>query len=454
MLQEFLKQAEQNAFDPKHRRTMNFNIGKYDEKVKEGKLQYADLEKARRLAKNVKWYALEHLERHLLQFEEAFTSRGGKVIWAETAEDAAKAVVEIALKHDVKTSIKSKSMVTEEIHLNAALEKAGIESLETDLGEYIVQLEDSRPYHIVTPIMQKSAADVAALFHKKFNTPPHATATDIAHFVRALLRNKFAKADLGITGANFIIADSGAISLTENEGNARLSMSLPRVHIAIAGIEKVIPTLEHLDLFLPLLATHGTGQGLTVYNSIVSGAKSAHDIDGPEAMYVILLDNGRSKVLADATQRESLYCIRCGACLNVCPVYKNIGGHAYEAVYPGPIGSVLMPNIDERSTWSHLSNASSLCGSCSAACPVHINLHDLLLDNRHHEKLDNLKPTTEKTVWDVWRRIMLSRFFMNTPSWAKQKALNYFFQAAWGERRELPQTAKKTFNQLWKNGKV
>lgn len=450
--EKFLADAEAKAFDPKHRRTLNFNIGQYHQKVPYGKAQFADIEKARRLAKNVKWHALEHLEKNLLEFERRFTANGGKVLWAENAEEAAQLVTKIAKEHEAKLVVKSKSMVTEEIHLNKALEEAGVEVLETDLGEYIVQLEDSTPYHIITPIMHKSKEDVAALYHERFGLPPHSTPEVIAGYTRQLLREKYVQADIGVTGVNFLLADTGGVVLCENEGNGRMSTTFPKVHIAIAGIEKMLPSLYHLEIFLPLLGTFGTGQRTTVYTSIFHGPRQAGETDGPEEMYVILLDNNRTSILADTRQRESLYCIRCGACLNVCPVYRNIGGHAYGTIYSGPIGKVISPMLLGREEAGHLPEASSLCGACTATCPVNINLHELLLDHRHKNVEAGLKDK-EQRVWKVWRMAMMNRSYMNVPSYFKNFFLKYFFKSAWGERRELPEIGT-SFNKMWKQGKV
>src|SRR5690606_37955170 len=246
-------------------------------------------------------------------------------------------ILNIIRKANAKTVIKGKSMTTEEIHLNEFLHEHHIEAVESDLGEYIVQLLGQKPYHIVTPAMHLSKEDIAQLFHEKFGTDINATPEQLTLKARELLREKHTTADIGITGANFMIADTGSIATTEYEGNIRLSTSFPKIHIAIAGIEKLIPSMNYLDLFWPLLATHGTGQNLTVYNSIISGPRQEGETDGPEEMYVILLDNGRSTLLAQKEQREGLYCIRCGACLNACPIYKNVGGHTYETTYSGPI---------------------------------------------------------------------------------------------------------------------
>src|SRR5690606_37034308 len=319
----------------------------------------------------------------LENFEYHITQRGAKVIWCENAQQAAEAVVAICKEKNCKTLVKSKSMVTEEIHLNQHLEENGIESVETDLGEYIQQLAGEPPYHIVTPAMHKSKEDIARLFAEKLGTDPTLNPQQLTLVAREKLRQKYAEAEVGVTGANFIIADIGGVAVTENEGNARLSCSMPKTHIVIAGIEKVIPSFSDLALFWPLLATYGTGQRITSYNTIITGPRQPGEADGPEEMYVILLDNGRTNILANEKTREALYCIRCGACLNACPVYKNIGGHTYATTYSGPIGSVITPHLKPMKEWKHLSHASSLCGNCTEVCAVKINLHELLLENRH-----------------------------------------------------------------------
>lgn len=342
-------------------------------------------------------------------------------------------------------------MVTEEIHLNKYLMKHGIESVETDLGEYIQQLDDEPPYHIVTPAMHKSKEDIAKLFVEKLNTAPNLSAEQLTLVAREKLREKYIQAEVGITGANFIIADTGAIAITENEGNARLSCAFPKTHIAVVGLEKVLPSINDLALFWPLLATYGTGQVITSYNSIVSGPRQPGEKDGPDEMYVILLDNGRTNILADPKARESLYCIRCGACLNACPVYKNIGGHAYETTYSGPIGSVITPHLREMGEWKHLSYASSLCGNCTEVCPVRINLHELLLDNRHEAVESKHATMGEKIAWKLWKRASLSRGMMNLGNGnMKNWFVNKVFKD-WTSRHGDLNFSKKTFNEMWRD---
>ncbi len=448
--QTFIAKSTVKAADLEHRRKINFNIGRYNAVVPKGKQQFADVHLARERAKNLKWRAIETLDQQLEEFELNFTKRGGKVIWAENSEQAIEEVLKICKEKNCKTLVKSKSMVTEEIHLNKALEANGIESVETDLGEYIQQLDGEPPYHIVTPAMHKSKEDVARLFNKKLGTPINYTPEQLTLKAREVLREKYVQAEVGVTGANFIISDIGAVAVTENEGNARLSCSFPKTHIAIVGIEKMIPSLTDLGLFWPLLATYGTGQKITVYNTLIGGPRQENEADGPDEMYVILLDNGRTNILQNPKQRESLYCIRCGACLNACPIYKNIGGHAYGTTYSGPIGSVITPHLQGLEEFRHLSYASSLCGNCTEVCSVKINLHELLLENRSEAVESGLVPFSEKMAWKLWRIASLKRGLMNLGNGnIKNKVVNGMFKG-WKERRSDLQFSQKTFNQLWK----
>src|SRR5882724_617468 len=446
----FIAKSTIKAADKEHRRKINFNISKYTAMVPNGKEQFSDINFARERAKNIKWKAIETLDKQLENFEAAIMKRGAKVIWAEDAQQALDAIQKICEEKKCKSLVKSKSMVTEEIHLNHFLESNGIESIETDLGEYIQQLDGEPPYHIVTPAMHKSKEDVAKLFAEKLGTDPKATPEELTLVARDILREKYVQAEVGVTGANFLIADIGAIAVTENEGNARLSCAWPKTHIVIAGIEKVIPSMNDLALFWPLLATYGTGQKITVYNTIVTGPRQANETDGPEDMYVILLDNGRTNILANEKQRESLYCIRCGACLNACPVYKNIGGHTYATPYSGPIGSVITPHLKPMHEWKHLSYASSLCGNCTEVCAVKINLHELLLENRHEAVEEGNSSFAERMAWKLWKNASLSRRLMNTgnrkmKNWMVNKAFS-----AWTAHRGDLDFSPKTFNERWK----
>jgi L-lactate dehydrogenase complex protein LldF len=453
-LEAFLEASEIKAFYADHRKTINFNIAQYDKKVLEGKEQFSNLELARTRAAERKQKAVDNLEKYLIEFEANFIRRGGKVIWAQDAEEAIKESLQIMKKANAKTVVKAKSMTTEEIDFNDELKEAGIESIETDLGEYIVQMRNEAPYHIVTPAMHLSKEDVAKTFHEKKQTPLDWTPEQITTYVRLQLREKYSKAEVGVSGANFIIADAGAIAVTENEGNGVLSMSFPKVQIVIVGIEKVVPSINDLELFWPLLATHGTGQQMTVYNTIYSGPKQAGEVDGPDEMIVILLDNGRTNLLAETEQRRALSCIRCGACLNACPVYQTVGGHSYGTTYSGPIGSVITPYLKDTNEYKHLSFASTLCGKCTDVCPVKIDIHKLLLLNRADFIKKGLSTKTENWVWFFWKGAMLKRSKMDKGG-AKLKnfMLKQFFKKQWGERRDLPQVAPKSFNQIWRERK-
>jgi L-lactate dehydrogenase complex protein LldF len=450
--EEFLVDAEGKAFDVDHRRIINYNIGKYDVAVGRGLSRLINLENAKRKAHVTKWKVMENLDKFLPEFETNFQKRGGKVIWANDAAEANKEILNIIQKAGAKTVVKSKSMVTEEIELNEFLEHNHIESIETDLGEYIVQLLGQKPYHIVTPAMHLSKEDIAKLFNERFGTPLDFTPEQLTQKARELLREKYVQADVGITGGNFLIADTGSIALTENEGNARLSTSFPKIHIAIVGIEKIVPSIADLDLFWPLLSTHGTGQNLTVYNTILSGPRQANETDGPEEMYVILLDNGRTNLLAQKDQRQGLYCIRCGACLNACPVYKNIGGHTYNTAYSGPIGSIITPHLQGMKEFKHLSYASSLCGKCTEVCPVKIDIHKMLLLNRRDAVNEGLVTAKEKWGWKAWCKGMLSRkledFFSGK---TKNRLMRKFFKNTWGHYRDMPDVAGKSFAEQWRD---
>lgn len=446
----FIAKSTIKAADLEHRRKINFNIAKYNAVVPIGKSQFTDVNITRERAKNIKWEAIEHLDKYLVEFEQKITARGATVIWANDTAEALEAIGKICKERNCKTLVKSKSMVTEEIHLNDFLEASGIESVETDLGEYIQQLDGEPPYHIVTPAMHKSKEDVAKLFANKLGTKPDLTPEELTQVARIKLREKYTEAEVGVTGANFLIADIGAIAITENEGNGRLSCAWPKTHIAVVGIEKMIPSVHDLPLFWPLLATYGTGQKVTVYNSIVTGPKQAGETDGPEEMFVILLDNGRTNLLANPTAREALYCIRCGACLNACPVYKNIGGHSYETTYSGPIGKVITPYLSGVDAYKHLSNASSLCGNCTEVCPVRINLHQLLLDNRHEAVTQGTSTLAERVAWKAWMVASLNRPMMNMGNGKmKNWVVNKVFKG-WAVHRSELDFTPKTFNEMWK----
>ncbi len=445
--QKFSQQARQYIADVAMQGRLKYSISKYEEKHHQGKLQFADLDLARSRAGAIKNRVIENLEKYLLEFESNFLKNGGKIIWAVDAEEALREVERILKQHEVKTAVKTKSMISEELGLNELLSKLQIQCPETDLGEFIQQEAGEKPFHIVTPAMHKSKEEIADLFAKKYKLQATASPEQIMAFCRNYLREKFYEADAGITGANFLIADAGAIAITENEGNGVLTTAFPKIQITLAGIEKIIPSLQDLDLFWPLLATYGTGQRMTTYNTVITGSRR-NETAGPEEMYLVLVDNGRSDLLAQTEQRRALACIRCGACLNACPVYNIIGGHTYNTTYQGPIGKVISPWMKGFPEFKHLSQASSLCGKCTEVCPVKIDIHRLIIYNREAAVNKGLQRYSEKMAWYFWRNAMLSRKNMNKGgAKVKNLVIQTFFKRVWGTDRELPQVAERSFNQ-------
>jgi len=452
---KFTHDAKAIAFDVKHRNTIKFNISRYDSAVSKGMARYNNVEAAKTKAAAIKRDVLHNWSKYLLQFESNISSHGVEVRWAKDAAEATAFIEQILRENDAKLLVKSKSMTTEEIELNETAERVGCESVETDLGEFIVQVAGERPYHIVTPAMHKSKGDIAKLFNEKFGTPIDSTPEEMTEYVRQVLRKKYTTAQVGVTGANFLIADIGGISVTENEGNGLMSTAFPKLHIVIAGIEKIIPEMKQLGLFYPLLAAHGTGQQITAYNTIFTGPCCSNETDGPDKMIVILLDNGRTNVFADNEAYESLACIRCGACLNGCPVYKTVGGYTYDTTYSGPIGSVLTPFLRGFKDFSHLSFASTLCGKCVEVCPVKIPLTDILLANKRKAVEQNLRPTAEKWLMKGFKLMSSKRIgFDIFPSALKNSGTYPFNFVGWGPKRSMPTFTKKSFSQQYKKNKI
>ena len=362
-----------------------------------------DTEAMRDEAHRIKMEILDDLDTWVDRLVASVVGNGGKVYRAATAEAACDYIIDLAREKQVRSVVKSKSMVTEEIDLNVRFEDAGVEVVETDLGEYIIQIAGERPSHIVAPAIHKSREDVADLYHERFGTEPGLDAAELTAWTRRKLRSSFLEADMGVSGANFAIAETGTLVIVENEGNARLTTSLPRIHVAVTGMEKVIRSWEDLAVLLPLLPASATGQKITSYVSFLNGPRRSGETDGPEEFHLVLLDNGRSKMQADVLMREALACIRCGACLNACPVYSHVGGHAYGWVYQGPIGSVLAPMMQGEAGADQLPFASSLCGACLDACPVKIDIPSLLIRsrNRINEKV-GLGHTFERWMFRLW----------------------------------------------------
>lgn len=460
-VKEFKEQARRATGDLTHRGRMQKALAEYDSKRAEYQNRFQNWAGARDLAAEIKQEAIHHLDRYLDEFASRLEARGTKVFWAPGAKEAREYIVDVARRHKVRSIIKSKSMTTEEIHLNDTLEREGFEVVESDLGEYIVQLRREPPYHIVFPAMHLSRQQISDLFHDRLGSESTNNPGDLTMIARRVMRRKYCQADMGISGANFAIAETGMISITENEGNARLTTSLPKVHVAVVGIEKVLPKLSDLALFLPMLATAGAGQPMTCYNTLYGGPRQPGEPDGPEEFHVVLLDNRRTELLADAEQRDALRCIRCGACLNVCPIFRNIGGHSYGTTYPGPIGSVITPHLRGLQDWKHLSQASSLCGACTETCPVKIDLHHHLLHNRRNAV--RLRPAPVETFLQAILAFVLCRPKLYSFAGRLARIAQPWQRLVqgtildplrpWTKTRSFPPLAAKSFHQLWRERK-
>jgi L-lactate dehydrogenase complex protein LldF len=420
---------------------------------REAAASLSNWEDLRNEARSIKDDVLLHLDRYLETFVSNAESRGAKVHWARDAAEANEIICRLTVERGARNVVKSKSMTTEEIHLNAALERAGMHVVETDLGEYIIQLAGEMPSHIIAPAIHKTKRQVAQLFTTELGIPLTDDVGQLTSTARHTLRGRFASADVGISGVNFGIAETGTIVIVENEGNIRLTTSLPRTHIAVMGIEKLLPRFADLDVFLKLLPRSGTGQALSTYQSFITGTKRNADDEGPDELHIILLDNGRSRMLAHPVTRQSLACIRCGACLNVCPVYQQIGGHAYGSVYPGPIGAVITPQLIGIEKAAQLPFASSLCGACREVCPVKIDIPRLLLHlrgeigNRH--KTGHRK---ERIAFKLWTAIMLRPWLYERTAVAARLFQRWFKPPlkAWTSGRDLRPIEEESFRERWR----
>ena len=376
-------------------------------------------------------------------------SRGAIVHRARDAAEANSIICELVKERNARVVVKSKSMTTEETHLNDALEAAGMQVVETDLGEYIIQLAHEPPSHIIAPAIHKTRHQIGELFTAELGMPPTDNIDKMTRTARMTLRDRFAAADVGISGVNFAIAETGTIVIVENEGNIRLTTSLPRLHIAMMGIEKVIPRFADLDVFLKLLPRSGTGQRLTTYQSFITGVKRQATDEGPDELHIVLLDNGRSRMLAHPVTRQSLACIRCGACLNACPVYQQVGGHAYGSVYPGPIGAVITPQLMGIQKAAQLPFASSLCGACRDVCPVKIDIPQLLLHLRG-EISQRQGGVAERLIFKVWAKVMTSPALYKMSSVAGRILQRVMpISRAWTKGRDLRPIESKSFHDQW-----
>ena len=476
--QEFSAASAQAMLDPKLRRALDRVAGGFDvarlDRIEEVTQDVWNGWKQE--ARDIKVHTIEHLDYYLDLLHTNVTAAGGQLHFAKDADQANEIVAHIVRTRNVKIATKSKSMVSEELSLNPVLEALGVEVWETDLGEYIIQLAEETPSHLVAPALHKSKEDVAELFTEKLGIPYDEDIYHMAATARTVLRDKFMEADLGISGANFVVAETGTLVIFTNEGNGRLCTSAPRIHIGITGMEKVIPSMQDLATFIRLLPRSATGQRITSYLSMITGPRRFDDEDGPEEFHLILVDNGRSKMLADPDLREALYCIRCGACLNICPVYARVGGHAYGWVYPGPIGAVVSPMLVGLKQAKELPQASSLCGACREVCPINIDIPRMLLNLRKKtaESPDNnvrSAPESERTMARVYAKLMSSPGLLRwavrsgrvlqslgrlvpfiSPltgdgKWIRSAPLPLL--SKWTRSRDLPVLPKKTFHEIW-----
>jgi L-lactate dehydrogenase complex protein LldF len=424
--------------------------------------EFPDGDRMRDQAREIRLRTLSELDRHLEQFANAVERRRGQVHWAADAEEANDIVAQIARVGDVERIVKSKSMVTEEIELNEALEAQGLDVVETDLGEFIVQLAEDRPSHIIAPVLHKTRFEIGELFAAQLGVPYTDDPSELNAIARKVLRRIFLNADMGISGVNFAVAESGSVCIVTNEGNGRLTTTAPRVHVAVMGMERIVPTFADLGVMLEVLGRSATGQRLSVYTNIVTGPRRPGDADGPDEFHVVVLDNGRSKVLGGASA-EILACIRCGACLNVCPVYRETGGHAYGDVYPGPIGAVLTPALRGLEEWHDLPYASSLCGACKDACPVRINIPDLLLGLRAEATAAGHDDATLRRMLGAYAALATRpttfRAFLKGGGIMGGVGRGDWINglpgrgAAWTDSRDLPRPAREPFYQWWRRNR-
>jgi L-lactate dehydrogenase complex protein LldF len=461
-----MKERSQQALQDEFlRAAVRFTTERLRSKKREGTEHLGRWEEWRERARQIRAHTIEYLDYYLDQFAAQVEKAGGHVHFANDADEAVSIALDIAKSKGARTVVKSKSMVSEEMHLNQKFAEQGIECLEADLGEYIIQLANESPSHIIIPAIHKNREQISELFSKEGGEPLSTDTKTLTAFARRQLREKFLQADIGMTGCNFAIAESGSVVLFTNEGNGRMVTTLPKTHIVMMGMERILPSWEDLEVMANVLPRSATGQKLTVYMSAMTGPRRIGEWDGAEEMHIIILDNGRSNQLGDPEFQAILHCIRCGACLNVCPVYRHIGGHAYGSVYPGPIGAVLTPLLNpEDEQTQELSYASTLCGACYEACPVKIPLHDMLVHLRRRKVESGRAPLGEKLVFKSFASAFKSprryRIAMNALKNIQKHTVrdgsrfSFALKAAgpikgWLDHRALPFTESKSFRDSW-----
>ncbi len=458
---DFMADAHEASSDTQLQAAMDNSVTKKDMSRKIALAELPDADALRELAGQIKRHTLDHLDYYLELLEENITRQGGHVHYAMDSTQANRLIVEIAQRTGSKLVVKSKSMVSEETELNDALTEAGIEPLETDLGEFILQVDHDHPTHLVMPVVHKNAAEIGHIFARYFKTEFTDNPQALAEMARVHLRHRFDQADLGVSGVNFAIAETGSVVVCCNEGNGRMCVSRPRIHVALMGMEKLIPSLDDLPVFLKLLARSASGQSLTQYSSIVSGSRRPGELDGPEEFHLIVMDNGRSRILA-GEYRDTLRCIRCGACLNSCPIYRKVGGRTYGSVYPGPIGALLTPLFNGLEEHKHLPHASSLCGACFEACPVKIDIPKFLIMLRGDQVQRKITPLAERLIFRMWSWALCHGWTYRLSQIAQKIGMRALRGKdgwirklpppanGWTMQRDFPAPAKQDFRQVYK----
>lgn len=446
----YIKDSIISTADKERQLILDDNISRYNRAVQQSVSQFSNLELARRRAGYIRYKAINGLEKYLIEFEANFERNGGKVIWAQDSAEAVKEILNILRKNKVNLISKTRSLICDEINLVEKLKEEDIECMDINPGDFILKQFDEKPRHLSSVLIHKSYHEITSILEKKFKVSFKHNPIEILEFVRKNLRVKIETSTASITGANYLIADTGSICISENSGEAVINNSFPKLQIVIAGIDKIIPSLMNLDAFVPLYATYSSGERINTFNTIISGPRQDSEKDGPFEMFVVLIDNGRSEVLAQKFQRRALGCIDCGACQNVCPVNRKTFGISEGNSYSGPIGSIITPWMKGLEENIHLSYSSTLCGSCTAVCPVDINLHELLINNRSDSIKKKNYSFTEGLTMSTWHQVLKNRKWMDwgKPKW-KNMILKKLYSNRWGSERKMPTIADKSFKQLW-----
>ena len=447
----FRKTIEEQVSDLRHKEILGYNLDNYRAAYERVITKYYDLNNSKKKAHLLKWKAIDNIERYLLDFESNFTRNGGRVIWANTAEGALAEIDKIVSARQVQSVVKSHAMILEEIGLQNYLVRQGIEPIETDLGKYITLLEKTSPSHVINPAVHLGFEEIAELFHQHHQTAKESSPKDILKTIRTLVRKDLQNCSVAISGANYLTADTGSVVIAENEGNNRVAVAFAHTHIVLAGIDKILPSINDLDLFLPFSASHDHGQNMNAWNTILSGPRKATETDGPEDMVVILIDNGRTNLLAQKEQRQGLYWMECGASTNACTLYRDIGGHAYQTTYSGPMGAVFTPYLtNNMGGYKYLSHASSFSKANSIPNPLHIDIQRLLLLNRREYAEQNTADDSNRKLWRWYTRFIKNRRLLDFfGTGVKNALLSLFLKKHWGKKRHFPKIVEKSFAKQW-----